>query len=119
MAKEHLKPVKKGQILNPWGRCGKDGNGGKTSKTLKDLLKQKINEIDPETGKSFAELIIEQGLRQAKRGDLKFIELLWYRLEGKPRQEIDQTITGNSSGLGVVILPSKDNIVEAEIVEEE
>lgn len=110
MSKEHLIPAKKGEIKNPYGRAGKDGLGGKTSKSLKELLKQKINEIDEETGKSFAELIIEQGIRQAKRGDLKFIELVWDRLEGKPQQYIDQNITGN--GLGVIVLPDKDVEIE-------
>lgn len=108
----NLIPAKKGEIRNPWGRHGKDGLGGRTSKSLKELLIEKINEIDEETGKSVSELIIEQGLRQAKRGDLKFIEMLWDRLEGKPRQSIDQNISGD--GLGVIILPSKDVTVEEE-----
>lgn len=103
---QNLKPIKPGEIKNPWGRAGKDGLGGRTSKSLKELLKEKINEIDEETGKSIAELIIEQGLRQAKRGDIKFIELVFDRLEGKPQQYIEQNNTGD--GLGIVILPNKN-----------
>lgn len=108
--RETLIPPKKGEIRNPWGRAGKDGMGGKTTKSLLELLKEKVNEIDEETGKSIAELIIDQGLRQAKRGDLKFIELVFDRLEGKPKQQIDQTVNG--SGLGVVILPNKNIEIE-------
>ena len=102
----NLIPPKPGEIRNPWGRNGKNGLGGKTAKTLKELLLEKINEIDEETGKSVAELIIEKGLIQAKRGDLKFIEMMWDRLEGKPKQSIDQNISGD--GLGVIILPQKE-----------
>lgn len=110
---QNLIPVKPGEVRNKWGRAGKDGLGGRTTKSLLELLKEKVNEIDEETGKSIAELIIDQGLRQAKRGDLKFIELVFDRLEGKPKQQIDQTVNG--SGLGVVILPNKNTQEEVEI----
>lgn len=110
MSKEHLKPIKPGEVRNPYGRKGRDGLGGRTSKSLKELLERKLDEIDEETGKSQAEIIIEQMVRQAKRGDSKFIEMAFDRTLGKAPQYIENNVTG--CGLGVVILPNKEEIVE-------
>lgn len=107
--------IKPGEVRNPYGRAGKSGMGGKTAKTLKDLLESKLNEIDEETGKSAAEIIIEQLIRQAKRGDGKFIELAFDRTLGKAPQYIENNVTGN--GLGVVILPNKEEIQEIQEIQ--
>lgn len=115
MAKEHLIPIQPGEIRNPYGRAGKDGLGGKTAKSIKSLLERKLHEIDEETGKTAAEMIIEQVIRQAKRGDLKAIDVLFDRTMGKPKQEIDNNI--NSSALGVIVIPKKTDYVEGEIAE--
>lgn len=107
---QNLRPIKPGEVRNPFGRAGRSGMGGKTAKTLKELLESKLEEIDEETGKSAAEIIIEQLVRQAKRGDGKFIELAFDRTLGKAPQYIENNVTG--CGLGVVILPNKEEIDE-------
>lgn len=98
-------PARPGEIRNPWGRCGKDGLRGKTVRSLKKLLEEKLEEIDEATGKSNAELIIDRLIIQAKRGEGKFIELAFDRTLGKAPQYIEQNITGDS--LGVIIIPNK------------
>jgi len=110
MSKEHLKPVQKGQVLNPWGRKGRDGTKGMTSKTLKELLETKLYEVDVNTGRNAAEVIIEQVLRQASRGDLKFIDLIWDRIEGKATTMIEQNITGDNLVSPVVLyIPKRED----------
>lgn len=102
----NLIPPKPGEIRNPWGKRGKDGlQGNPTSKSLKKLLEEKLDEIDPVTGKSQAELIIDRLIIQAKRGEGRFIELAFDRTLGKAPQYIEQNITGD--GLGVIIIPNK------------
>lgn len=104
------KKIQPGQVLNPYGRSGKDGLGGKTSKSLKKLLEENLDIIDETTGKSQAELIMIKVIEKAKSGDLKAIDIILDRSLGKPQQYIEQHNTGD--GLGVLILPTKDDVKE-------
>jgi len=68
---------KKGQFLK-----GSSGNpGGRPSKTLTALLKDRINE-----GKSFnkADLIINKAIELAIEGDIQAIKWIFERVDGRP-----------------------------------
>ena len=73
MSKEkNLKPFEKGVSGNP---------GGRPSKTLTALLKDRINE-----GKSFnkADLIINKAIELAIEGDIQAIKWIFERVDGRP-----------------------------------
>ena len=61
----------------------------KGGKTIPAMLKRLTGEIDEETGKTKAELIGEKVVQAARKGERWAIELLWDRMEGKPRQAIE------------------------------
>lgn len=67
---QNLKPIKKGQVLNPDGRKGK--NGKKGFSILGAFRNQINNEMDPMDFK----MILNGLCDKAKAGDTKAIELL-------------------------------------------
>ena len=72
---------------------------------ITNLMEIKLLEIDTNSGKQNLEMIVEAIMREAKRGDIKMIQLLFDRIEGPVQQDIG---INSSQPLGVVILPEKE-----------
>jgi Family of unknown function (DUF5681) len=81
---------KPGHTGNPKGRP----KGSSLQRLLKDLLEFEAG------GKSSGELIVEQLIKKACRGNLKAIEIVLDRIEGKARQRID---VGGTDGAPIPI----------------
>lgn len=108
---DNLKPIKKGEVRNPKGRPPGIPN---TKTRLKKFL-EILQEIDnPITGEkevlSVAEQMdLKQILKATKEGDQKSYQLLLDRLEGKPKESIDLTHSGEVQFTNNVPRPRKDN----------
>lgn len=83
---QNLKPFKPGQCGNPNGRP----KGKSLTTLLRDLLERKINVKDPISGRTNKKTIRDHiGLQlaaKAAKGDLKAIETVFDRLDGKAIQ---------------------------------
>ncbi len=78
----NLKPWPKGVSGNPGGRPKK--------KLITDELERLLGQEAPDaTGKSWATVIAEALLNQARRGDVRAIGELANRIEGKPLQPVE------------------------------
>ena len=78
---ENLKPWHKGQSGNPSGRPRK--------KLITDELERLLEEEAPRgNGKTYAAVIAEALLAQARKGDVRAISELASRIEGKPLQAV-------------------------------
>jgi len=89
-ASKNLTPFKKGVSGNPSGRPKKLPN-------IDTLLAEVLGSDDDE--KSEAKAVIKALLTQAKRGNVRAIEVLLERAYGKPKQVIDQTLDITSFSL--------------------
>lgn len=94
--------IKPGEVRNP------KGNNGNFKLTT---LINKILEEEPTPGKTNADLIVETIIRECKRGNPVLIKELWTRLEGAVKTDLNVT---SDSGLGVIILPQKEDTKEEE-----
>lgn len=72
---ENLKPFKPGQSGNPGGRP--------KGTSITTILNRKLDELDPDDGKSRAEKVAEVIVREALAGDYRFVDMLLNRTEGK------------------------------------
>lgn len=85
----NLKSFKKGESGNPKGRP----KGQSLTSILQDAVDRKISKTDPLSGlkkkvtisKALAYSVISKGLK----GDIKAINMIFDRLEGKPKQSIE------------------------------
>jgi hypothetical protein len=73
--------IKKGQVLNPKGR-------GKGNLSMSTLLKNALHKMSTGESMTPAEKITMSLLRQSETGNLKAIEMVMDRTEGKPVQAI-------------------------------
>jgi len=78
---------KKGQSGNPKGK--KKGTLSMTTK-----LKEAITRISEGQEEGDDVLIVKKVIEKAKAGDERMISLIWNYIDGKPRQPIDQKISG-------------------------
>lgn len=91
MNPENIEPykMKPGETLNPHGRP-------KGSKNLSTILREMLSEevevvIDgKKEKKSFQDVIIRKLIKKANDGDMRAIQEIFDRVEGKAKQEIDQ-----------------------------
>ena len=89
---QNLKPWPKGVSGNPGGRPKK--------KLITNELERLLEQEAPEaTGKTWAAVIAEVLLNQARRGDVRAIAELANRIEGKPLQPVE---FGPDAGLDAV-----------------
>lgn len=79
--------LKKGVVLNPTGRP-------KGSRNLSTLLDISIKRISKENGTPHDVNIVRKVISRAEMGDMKAVEHIWDRLEGKAPQKIDVTTDG-------------------------
>ena len=93
---ENLTPWKKGQSGNPKGRPRHD-------KCITDLLKLKGDEIKKD-GRTKLQAVIETLYARAQEGDLKAIDMIFDRVEGKPAQklEVEQDILPTGFDIGLI-----------------
>lgn len=76
--------IKPGSILNPDGKP-------KGTKHMSTVLSQAL-ELNNKDGLTNQEVIIQKVIDLAKEGNMKAIELVWNRVEGKSAITIDQRI---------------------------
>ena len=79
----NLKPFRKGQSGNPKGRP----KGISLSEAYRRVLAE-VDESDPQR-RTFAEILAEQMIGKAKRGDVQAAREIADRVEGKPRQRLE------------------------------
>ena len=87
---DNLKPFKKGQSGNPKGRP-------KRAKCIPDILR-KITAEEDKSGVTKLNLILNNVVNEAIKGDTWSIQFIADRMEGKPAQVIQQTIEEIPSG---------------------
>ena len=87
---DNLKPFKKGQSGNPKGRPKKD-------KCIPEILRRITAEND-KSGVTKLNLILNNVVNEAIKGDTWSIQFIADRMEGKPAQVIQQTIEELPSG---------------------
>jgi hypothetical protein len=116
------KPFAKG---NPFAfQKGQSGNPkGRPKVNLTSILREHLQKEvpDDEAKRTYGEAIVDEAVKKAAAGDLKAIEMLWSRLEGKPEQTIELT-SGNylrEHWLAVVdTLAAKFNKPRTEVIED-
>ena len=72
---------KKGQSGNPKGRNG----------SIADLFKE-LADVEDDNGKTSKEKILNKIIKMAEDGSLKAAEMYMNRVEGKPREYVEQRI---------------------------
>lgn len=79
------------------GQSGNPAGKPKGTKHLSTILKAMLNEEVEIDGKmiKFDQALIKRLLKKATEGDIKAIQEVFDRTEGKAKQEIDQTVTGS------------------------
>lgn len=65
--------------------------GRPSMRRFSDAAKAVLAEVDPKTGKSGAETLVELAFRRAKQGSTKQLALLLAYAEGKPAQNVKLT----------------------------
>lgn len=113
---KNLKPIQKGQVLNPTGRP-------KLPEEIRAMKEASTEQLISSYHKfAFAELkeinnnppvnLIEQGVKQtilnfANSGEVDHITKLWDRVLGKPLESIDLTSKGESISGGDRLMPEE------------
>ena len=108
---KHLIPAKKGEVRNPYGRHGKDGTKGKqnVSTILNDFLSCKTKDNDLT---KLQEIMLNL-IKQSKEGNLRAIEMLMDRIDGKPVQKTENKNLNMSSKDYLDILDGTKTIDDA------
>jgi hypothetical protein len=91
---QNLRPPKFGEVRNPHGRPKGARN---LSTVLREMLDTKIDVDMPDGTKSkkdFRDIIIQKLIKKASTGDLKAIDMIMDRTDGKPCQAVDVTSLG-------------------------
>jgi hypothetical protein len=73
-----LNQIKPGQVLNPTGRPKKDFS-------LTEGMRAFLSEHDPIKKQQRKDLLVEQTYKQAMRGDIAAIKMIFNYLEGMPK----------------------------------
>ena len=93
---ENLTPWKKGQSGNPNGRPRHD-------RCITDLLKLKGEEVESD-GKTKLQAVIDRLYMKAQEGDLKAIDMIFDRQEGKAAQKLEVEDTTLPTGFDIEII---------------
>ena len=111
---ENLVPIPKGVSLNPAGRKKGERN---MSTILRDIMKTKIEMVDPVLKKKVKQpvkyIIMLKLAQKAMKGDLKAIEIMLDRTEGKAKQIVEQ-ITRNGDLTPEQLVAKIEQIAEEE-----
>lgn len=95
----NLKPTKKGDVLNPYGRGGKDGTKGLS---LKNLLKARLAKMEKDEIDSFFEGL----LLKARDGDHQAMKLLLL-MNDEPLESVK--VEADTGVRIQITMPAKDN----------
>lgn len=96
---KNLIPIKKGEVRNPYGAPKKEDRPWRplsedVKKLLDDMTDVVTKTVDGKTlvsQKTFREQILKKLITKAANGDLKAMEILFDRTEGKPMQAIQHS----------------------------
>ena len=93
---DNLTPWKKGVSGNPNGRPKKD-------RCISDILKEQGMDVIVNK-RTNLKLIVEKLYEKARGGDLKAIDMIFDRLEGKPAQkvEVEETLLPTGFDIGII-----------------
>mgnify|MGYP003626865527 FL=1 len=127
MAKEDLVPFKKGQSGNPNGRPKKietvlkdhflaEHNVKLTKSQTQDIVKtllsktrSELMELAKDESLPFwVALIANKASRDFKKGSIHILDVLWDRVYGKPKEEVEQTINGGKPEIIEVVIHRPD-----------
>ena len=127
MAKEDLIPFKKGQSGNPNGRPKKietvlkdhflaEHNIKLTKSQTQDIVKtllsktrSELMELAKDESLPFwVALIANKASRDFKKGSIHILDVLWDRVYGKPKEEVEQTINGGKPEIIEVVIHRPD-----------
>ncbi len=110
-AQEHTKKqLPKG--MKPWPK-GVSGNPGGRPKgtSVSTLIRKLLEKIEPHSKKTYKELmaeaIVKGGIKKAIAGDGRLAEIVLERTEGKVKQMIDASLSGETKV--VVFEPDESN----------
>ena len=123
MSKEDLIPFKKGQSGNPNGRPKKietvlkdhflaEHNVKLTKSQTQDIVKtllsktrSELMELAKDESLPFwVALIANKASRDFKKGSIHILDVLWDRVYGKPKEEVEQTINGGKPEIIEVVI---------------
>jgi hypothetical protein len=110
----NLIPFKEGESGNPAGRP-------KGSKNLSTILKEMLEEeieitLDgKKERKQFKDIIVRRLVKKANDGDLRAIQEIFDRTEGKAKQEVEQSTTIKDQRLDLSKLSDEELRILAEI----
>lgn len=96
-SRKNLKPVKKGQVLNPLGINRKRPFTDRISQHSEQLLsatkegEQIRKALNLPEDATFADAAVKRLMREAIKGNVKAFDQMANRIEGKPAQRIDLT----------------------------
>ena len=127
MSKEDLIPFKKGQSGNPNGRPKKietvlkdhflaEHNVRLTKSQTQDIVKtllsktrSELMELAKDESLPFwVALIANKASRDFKKGSIHILDVLWDRVYGKPKEEVEQTINGGKPEIIEVVIHRPD-----------
>ncbi len=127
MAKEDLVPFKKGVSGNPNGRPKKietvlkdhflaEHNIKLTKSQTQDIVKtllsktrSELMELAKDESLPFwVALIANKASRDFKKGSIHILDVLWDRVYGKPKEEVEQTINGGKPEIIEVVIHRPD-----------
>jgi len=127
MAKEDLIPFKKGVSGNPNGRPKKietvlkdhflaEHNIKLTKSQTQDIVKtllsktrSELMELAKDESLPFwVALIANKASRDFKKGSIHILDVLWDRVYGKPKEEVEQTINGGKPEIIEVVIHRPD-----------
>jgi len=127
MSKEDLIPFKKGQSGNPNGRPKKietvlkdhflaEHNIKLTKSQTQDIVKtllsktrSELMELAKDESLPFwVALIANKASRDFKKGSIHILDVLWDRVYGKPKEEVEQTINGGKPEIIEVVIHRPD-----------
>lgn len=106
--RDELGRLKKGSVLNPNGNLG--------ARWLSKALEEAILKIAEGSQEETYKLLVKRVLKKAiQDGNDRSIELIWDRLEGKPKKEIDITSNGKTiNSSSTIIFKDFDSVDEIE-----
>tara|TARA_R110000765_G_scaffold355314_1_gene445490 strand:- start:497 stop:886 length:390 start_codon:yes stop_codon:yes gene_type:complete len=127
MSKEDLIPFKKGVSGNPNGRPKKietvlkdhflaEHNVRLTKSQTQDIVKtllsktrSELMELAKDESLPFwVALIANKASRDFKKGSIHILDVLWDRVYGKPKEEVEQTINGGKPEIIEVVIHRPD-----------
>ena len=73
------------------GFCPNPNGAPRKENSLNNLLRERLEDIDPDQERSNKDIIADALVTLAKAGNLAAIERVWDRVEGKPHQSMDVT----------------------------